>query len=74
MVLDLCNSAKYLLFRAVEILLCLVLKFISHQETAAGDFAVIKLIYFCVMLNCQNFGLLGNELLSKVCSGTFLLI
>jgi len=74
MVLDLYNSAKYLSFRAMEILLCLVLKFISHQETAAGDFAVIKLIYFYVMLSCQNFGLLRNQLLPKVCSGTFLLI
>ena len=45
--LDLCDSAKYLSFRAVEVLPCSVLTFIFHQETVVGDFAVIKLIYFC---------------------------
>jgi hypothetical protein len=72
LVLDLCNFAKYLSFRDVEVLSSLVLKFISHQDTVTGDFALIKLIYFCDMLNCQNFGLLGIQLLLKVCICTFL--
>jgi hypothetical protein len=42
LVLDLCNGAKYLSFRAVEVSSSLVLKFISHQDTVTGNFAQIK--------------------------------